>query len=130
MFNFSGKRPKIMGPNKGRLSRCPKTPNCVCSEDEDNSHHIAPLKYAGDVAVAMQRLAELIRTMEGATIAELKADYLRAEFKSSFFGFVDDVEFFSKDKGTLQVRSASRLGQADFGVNRRRIESIRAAFTA
>lgn len=127
MFNFSGKRPSL-GLKAGRLAPCPASPNCVCSQDTGKSHAIAPLTYQGDKAAAMVRLADLVKTMEGASIVESKPDYLRAEFKSGFFGFVDDVELWAKDAGLIHVRSASRLGKADFGVNRKRIEAIRAAF--
>jgi uncharacterized protein (DUF1499 family) len=53
-------------------------------------------------------------------------NYLYAEFTSAIMGFVDDVEFYL-DEGAkvIHVRSASRLGQSDLGVNRKRIETIR-----
>ena len=41
--------------------------------------------------------------------------------------YVDDVEFwFDPVNMVIQVRSASRLGKGDLGVNRARIESLRA----
>jgi uncharacterized protein (DUF1499 family) len=44
-------------------------------------------------------------------------------------GYIDDVEF-ALDAGAsvIHVRSASRLGESDLGLNRKRIESIRTAF--
>jgi len=57
-------------------------------------------------------------------IAE-KENYLYAEFRSKLLGYVDDVELFF-DGNAIQVRSASRLGRRDFGVNRNRIERLRA----
>jgi uncharacterized protein (DUF1499 family) len=64
-----------------------------------------------------------------ATIVEEKADYLHAEMRSLIFRFVDDVEFsLDADAGLINVRSASRVGYSDFGVNRRRMQRIRAAF--
>jgi uncharacterized protein (DUF1499 family) len=46
-------------------------------------------------------------------------------------GFVDDVEFYlDPTVGKIQMRAAARLGQSDLGVNRDRLEAIRAAFAA
>ena len=57
----------------------------------------------------------------------MKPDYLYAEYSSALFGFVDDVEFyFPPETHIIHVRSASRLGHSDLGVNRKRIEAIRA----
>ena len=66
--------------------------------------------------------------MPGATVIEEKPNYLYAEFRTKLLGFVDDVEFLLGD-GVIHVRSASRLGRRDFGVNRRRIESLRKILT-
>ena len=62
-------------------------------------------------------------------IITAEGKYLYAEFTSAIMGYVDDVEFFANpDKGIIEVRSASRLGESDLGVNRQRIEAIRANF--
>jgi hypothetical protein len=64
-----------------------------------------------------------------ARIVHRSSDFLRAEYASLIFGFVDDVEFwFPADHPVIHIRSASRTGSYDFGVNRRRIERIRAQF--
>jgi uncharacterized protein (DUF1499 family) len=63
-------------------------------------------------------------------VVTVKANYIHAEFRSRLFGFVDDVEFsFDEDPKTVHLRSASRTGYYDFGVNRKRMERIRAQFT-
>jgi uncharacterized protein (DUF1499 family) len=42
--------------------------------------------------------------------------------------YVDDVElYYDEPAGLVHVRSASRLGRRDFGVNRKRVEELRAA---
>ena len=125
MFNFTGKRPNDLGLKGGRLAPCPASPNCVCSQDQDKGHAVLPLRFSGDRRAAMRRLRAVVDGMQGATVIESTDDYLRAEFKSDFFGFVDDVEFFAMDPDLIHVRSASRLGKADFGVNRKRVETIR-----
>ncbi|MEM6839403.1 MAG: DUF1499 domain-containing protein [Cyanobacteria bacterium P01_C01_bin.120] len=130
---FSGSRPANIGVNEGRLTACPQSPNCVVSQgDEDAEHAIAPLSYDGDLAAAVERLRTLIEAQAGSEIIEQTDTYLYAEFTSKLMGFVDDVEFYfaPEESGTIHVRSASRLGQSDLGVNRKRIEAIRSAFSA
>jgi uncharacterized protein (DUF1499 family) len=55
--------------------------------------------------------------------------YLRVECMCAILRFVDDVEFyFDGNARVIHVRSASRLGKYDFSVNRKRVETIRAAW--
>jgi uncharacterized protein (DUF1499 family) len=124
MFKLTGKRPTDLGTASGRLKPCPGTPNCVCSQDQGQAA-IAPLAVGGTAKDAVKKLAGIVRAMKGGAVVEEREDYLRAEFSSGFFGFVDDVEFWAVDPKAVQVRSASRLGRDDFGVNRKRIEAIR-----
>lgn len=111
---------------KSRLAPCPKTPNCVSSKAPMDKHYVAPLRYTGNKDEAYRKLVDLISSQQRAQVVAEEANYLRAEFKSALFGFVDDVEFiFSEDQPVIDVRSASRVGYYDFGVNRRRVEHIR-----
>jgi uncharacterized protein (DUF1499 family) len=81
--------------------------------------------------VAWQRLREVIAARPRARIISETDTWLHAEFTSLVFRFVDDVEFLlDRDAGVIHCRSASRSGRSDFGVNRRRIEELRAAFAA
>lgn len=130
---FSGSRPSTLGVKEGRLAPCPKSPNCVVSQgEEDAEHAIAPLTFDSDMAAAVAKLREVVEAQEGSAVIEQTDTYLYAEFTSKLMGFVDDVEFYFSptEPGTIHVRSASRLGQSDLGVNRKRIEAIRAAFAA
>jgi uncharacterized protein (DUF1499 family) len=111
---------------KNRLAPCPKTPNCVSSIDPMDEHYVPPLRYTGDKDDAYRKLVALIASGQRARIVVKEANYLRAEFRSAILRFVDDVEFlFSEDQAVIDVRSASRVGYSDFGMNRRRIEDIR-----
>ncbi len=105
----------------------PKTPNCVSSiEPITNKHYIPPLGYSGEKEFAYRKLVIMIESDPRARIVAKQASYLRVEFRSAIFGFVDDVEFlFSSEQSVIEVRSASRVGYYDFGKNRRRIEDIR-----
>lgn len=129
---FAGKRPDNLGVKDGQLSDCPDSPNCVVSQGaRDAQHSIEPLTYGGDRSAAMARLKEIITGMPRTRIIEQSDDYLYAEFESKLMGFIDDVEFyFDSNAGVIQVRSAARLGKSDLGVNRKRIDAIRAQLAA
>ncbi len=131
----SAPTPRNLGVHGGRLTPCPSSPNCVCSQDRDKQHAIASFTYTGTRQAAMARLAKAIEGMYGAKIVEQSADYLHAEYTTRWMRFVDDVEFYAPadaSTGTklIQVRSASRIGYSDFGVNRKRVEAIRRRFEA
>lgn len=124
---FAGKRPTNIGVRSGRLAACPDTPNCVNSQSEDALHRIKPLTYNSTSAQPMADLKTVIQNLERMKIVTETENYLYAEFTSAFWGFVDDVEFLLDESDrVIHVRSASRLGQSDLGVNRKRIEMIRA----
>ncbi len=94
-------------------------------------HVIAPLRITGDPDAAFAKLETIVRGMDGASIVVSEPHYLRAEFRSKWLRFVDDAEFYLDTvAGVIHMRSASRLGRRDFGVNRARLEAVRAAFDA
>ena len=124
---FSWKRPNYLGVKDGRLAPPKRTPNCVSSQADpaDREHYIAPIAFNGPPS----DLRRTVEAMRGATVIEERPGYLYAEYRSPLLGFVDDVEFLFAD-GVLHVRSASRLGRRDFGVNRNRVEKLRRRLTA
>lgn len=128
---FAGSAPATLGARDGRLSPCPDRPNCVSSQASDDAHRVAGFAYSGDGAAAMKRLAAIIAAQEGARIVAQQPDYLHAEYQSRLMGFVDDLELTVNSAAHLiEVRSASRLGYGDLGVNRARVEKLHAAFAA
>jgi uncharacterized protein (DUF1499 family) len=130
---FSGKRPSNIGLHDGRLAPIKSSPNNVSSQapKDDIEHYIAPLKFRGNGAEALAALRTVIDAMERTLVVRHEGDYLYAEFRSKLMGYVDDVEFYLEEPdGVIHVRSASRLGRRDFGVNRARIEAIRRRFEA
>jgi uncharacterized protein (DUF1499 family) len=123
---FAGTRPSNIGVQAGKLAPCPNSPNCVSSQSQDTEHKIEPLAYNGTVTEAMAKLKQVIESLERTKIITETDNYLYAEFTTKLMGFVDDVEFLIDDNSkVIHVRSASRLGQSDLGVNRKRIETIR-----
>ena len=134
-FNvFSGSQPGGLGLRDGKLKPPSKAPNSVSSQAALWPDHaqreyagIAPLALRGDGPATIARLAQIIESMDGARIIERKPDYLYAQFTTKLMRFVDDAEFwFDPSSGVVQVRSASRIGRKDLGVNRARIEFLRA----
>jgi uncharacterized protein (DUF1499 family) len=128
MGMLSGRRPTRLGVADGRLQpvRAHLT-NAVSSTATTDYHRVAPLDASPDPQAAFARLRELVAGWDGARIVEERPGYLYAEFSTRWLGFVDDVEFLlDAPARTIQVRSASRLGRKDFGVNRARVEAIRA----
>ncbi len=122
MFNFSGTRPDDLGVNNGKLKSCPGTPNCVNSQSDNAAEKVEPLP-----AVPISEVKTVVESMERTTIITETDNYLYAEFKSKLMGYVDDVEFYlDPTENVIHVRSASRLGKSDLGVNRARVEEIRA----
>ncbi len=131
IFGCMAARPSALGVKDGKLSRCPRSPNCVSSQSEDRAHYVKPLEYTGTKEEAMKRIVAVIESMRRTKIVTKTNDYLHAEFRSLIFRFVDDVEFYFDDKGnTIHMRSASRVGYSDLGVNRKRVERIREVFDA
>jgi uncharacterized protein (DUF1499 family) len=130
LFSFSGSRPTNLGLHNDHFTECPSTPNCVNSFSSDSTHAIAPLKPA-NIEKAFADLKQVIESQPRTKIIESTENYLYAEFTSKIMGFVDDVEFYlDKADKAIQVRSASRLGESDLGVNRQRVESIRTQLSA
>ena len=112
----------------GRLRACPSSPNCVSSESDVASSRVEPLTFQGTPETAWGNLKETLRAM-GGRIEEERDGYLRATFTSKVFRFVDDVELrMVSTDGIIHVRSGSRVGYSDLGVNRKRVEKLRTLF--
>ena len=125
---FDRRRPTNLGVTDGRLAPPRRRPNCVSSQADpsDAEHYIAPIAFRGTAVEAMVAAKRAVESMERATIVREAPSYLYAEFRSRLLGYVDDLElYFDEKAGAFHVRSASRLGRRDFGVNRKRVEALR-----
>jgi uncharacterized protein (DUF1499 family) len=134
---LAGRRPADLGVRDGRLALCPTSPNCVSSQaaPDDAEHHVAPLAFPasaqGDPARTWAQLEAAVRSLERTVVVTLRPDYLHAECSSALLGFVDDLEcLLDRGARVVHVRSASRVGYSDLGVNRRRVEELRARLAA
>jgi uncharacterized protein (DUF1499 family) len=118
-------------PAVHQLAPCPERPNCVSSLARDATHRVEPLPLRGSPEQALARLREIIEAMPRTSVDELGERHLKARFRSRIFRFVDDVELVvDAEAGLVHVRSASRLGYSDLGVNRQRVEAIRSRYLA
>jgi uncharacterized protein (DUF1499 family) len=109
---------------------CPDTPNCVSSLAKDPARRIDPLPLRDNPPRSMMLLIRVISSMPRVTIVSTSPERIEAEFRS-ILGFVDDVLFvLSAEQGIIHVRSSSRKGSWDLGVNRRRVERIRRKYLA
>ncbi len=131
-LSVTSPKPAIPGVVDGKLPLCPKSPNCVCSFNEDEKHAIKPIRFQGDPEEAFLLLQEEIKKLPRVKKVPLtkevsaEAEYIHYEFTSLIFRYVDDVEFLLEpEEKLIHVRSASRAGHSDLNANRERIEQIR-----
>lgn len=111
------------------IKSCPDKPNCVSSTAEDKSHNIEPLSFEGEASAAFERVRAVMKALPRTKLVGEEAGYLKYEVRTRIMRFVDDVEFgLNEERGVIDVRSASRVGYSDMGVNRKRVETIRSAF--
>ncbi|MEK7483687.1 MAG: DUF1499 domain-containing protein [Planctomycetota bacterium] len=116
-----------LGVQEGKFTPLPNRPNCVSSQTEVSEKKVEPLSFQGPIANARQKLLQCIQQIPTATILLQKENYIRVETRSSLLGFIDDTEFYLEE-GKIQIRASSRLGYSDFGVNRKRVDTIRNLF--
>lgn len=128
----SASRPTTLGVHAGRLTDCASSPNCVASQAaREDDHFVEPLTFTGDADVAWNAAMAAAKALAGATVVEERDGYLWVECTSRVFRFVDDLELqLAAETRRIDVRSASRLGYSDLGVNRARIERLRRDFEA
>ena len=132
---LQGKAPADLGVQQGKLKGLSFTDNSISSQADLYPDHpqrkyssIAPLAVRVDGVTTIAKLKGIVEGMDGAKVITNVPDYLYAQFTTSLMKYVDDVEFwFDPNNNVIQVRSASRLGKSDLGVNRERIEVVRAA---
>ncbi|MCK5545059.1 MAG: DUF1499 domain-containing protein [Desulfobulbaceae bacterium] len=122
----TGKGPHASDVPGAEIAGCPDKPNCVSSEAKTEKHHIEPFYVKGDISKNWLQIQKLVEACPRTKIITQTDVYLHAESRSLIFRFVDDLELLlNPASGVVAVRSASRKGYSDFGVNRRRVEELR-----
>lgn len=113
------------GIKDGKLLECPSSPNCVSTQTRQAEKKMSSLPFSGDRESSKQKILAIVNSMNRVRIASETDVYLHAEFRSTLFRFVDDVEFFFDEReNVIHFRSASRTGYSDMGVNRKRMAEI------
>lgn len=126
-----------LGIENGQLTQCPDKPNCVSSFLKTEQHYIKPIIITSTRLEIKGDIVKIVNELKNSKITVLENNYVRAEFSSKVFGFVDDVEFYFPETNStetnstetiIQIRSGARVGYSDFNVNRNRMEKIRIKF--
>ena len=135
---FQSSAPTDIGVRDGRLKPPSSTDNSVTSQaalypdpPQRSYSTIAPLALRGDGSATLAKIKTIVEAMPGARVVSSQPDYLYAQYTTLLMKYVDDVEFwFDPAAQVVQVRSASRVGKSDLGVNRKRVEAVRAALAS
>src|SRR5690349_3307247 len=135
---LQGTVPTDLGVHDGKLKPPSMTENSVTSQAALYPDHpqrkyadIAPLALKGNGPATIAKIKAIVEGMDGAKVVRSEPDYLYAQYTTKLMKYVDDVEFwFDPAAKVIQVRSASRVGSGDLGVNRKRVEAVRAALEA
>ncbi|MFX1346921.1 MAG: DUF1499 domain-containing protein [Promethearchaeota archaeon] len=123
------KRKRRLGIIDGKFHPCPKSPKCVSSQNNDKKHKMEPIKYETSLEEAKLRLISVINAFKHVKLISETDNYLYYEFRTKFWRFVDDVEFYFDDsKKIIDFRSSARFGYYDLGVNRNRMIKIKKSF--
>ena len=126
LLSFTAASPNNLGVSNGQLAKCPDSPNCVSTQSASDSQKMDPIPFDGLATGQVEKIKRIVADeFSKAKLVGESEYYLRYEFKSLIFRFVDDVEFFVDDENkVIHFRSASRVGHSDMGVNRKRMERI------
>ncbi len=125
LASCGGARPESLGVKEARLGDCPESPNCVSSQASDDEHRVAPFRLVAYSDASWAAVQERVAALPRTTIVTASENYLHAECRSRLLRFVDDLELYLRPEDALvEVRSASRVGYSDLGVNRRRVETL------
>ncbi|MFW9942363.1 MAG: DUF1499 domain-containing protein [Candidatus Thorarchaeota archaeon] len=123
------KRKKKLGIIDGKFHPCPKSPKCVSSQSTNKKHKMEPIKYEISLEEAKSKLISIINAFKRVKLISETENYLYFEFRTRFWRFVDDVEFFFDDtKKIIHFRSSARFGYYDWGVNKNRMIKIKKSF--
>ena len=126
MISFTSSQPENLGVANGQLAKCPTSPNCVSTQAEDALHSMEPIPFVGSATEFLEKIKIVVDSeFCRAKLMSESESYLRFEFKSLVFRFIDDVEFFVDDEmSVVHFRSAARVGHSDLGTNRKRMNKI------
>lgn len=114
--------PKNLGVFQSKFKNCPDKPNCISSfSKKDSAHYIDPIDVKEPKDIVIKKILNIIKLTKNSKIIKNQNDYIHMEVSSDIFKFVDDVEFFFGVSGKIHMKSKSRVGHSDLGVNKKRL---------
>ncbi|WP_394182181.1 DUF1499 domain-containing protein [Marinomonas posidonica] len=123
---MNNQMPEGLGVTNGQLKLCFSSPNCISTQADqsDEVHFAEPLVYSGNRQDVQLRI-EAYMLRQGAKLVDHSLGYAHFEVESDIVGYIDDIEFYlPKSDSVVHIRSASRVGYSDFGINRDRVRQI------
>tara|TARA_B110000881_G_C18421099_1_gene435987 strand:+ start:142 stop:603 length:462 start_codon:yes stop_codon:yes gene_type:complete len=118
-----------LGHQNGVLTTLPKTPNAIGSQTPDHNKLVAPLNFKGNIIESREKLKVAAINIGDVDLMQEEENYLYFVFKSKNLKFKDDVEFYLDESDeVIHVRSSSRVGTSDMGVNLKRYEAIKQTY--
>jgi len=125
-LGFKSQNGSAPGLVDSRLTPCPNKPNCICTEFPNHKLHYANAINYNELN--LDKISEAIQSI-GGTITIHKDNYIAATFTSRLFKYVDDFELrIDTENKLIHIRSASRVGNSDMGINLKRIENFKEKF--
>ena len=129
MFVKNNLSPNYLGVNGGMLAKMPKTPNAVSSQTEEKDKKVEALEFKGNLVDSKKQVIKAIESYGNAKIIKNETNYIYVVVTTGIMKYHDDVEFyFDESKKLIQIRSASRIGYSDMGLNRERYNKIKEVY--
>jgi uncharacterized protein (DUF1499 family) len=126
LWGCSGNPAERQNSEPSGILDCPDTPNCVSSLAKNPKYRVEPFKLKKDPETSWDMVNKTVGSLSRTKIVSANSSDIHAECRSMIFRFVDDLTLhLTASKGIIHIRSASRIGYSDLGVNRRRVENLR-----
>jgi len=126
LWGCSGNPKERQNSESSGFLDCPDTPNCVSSLAKNPKYRVEPFKLKNDPKTSWGIVQKTVASLSRTKIVSADNSDIHAECKSMIFRFVDDLTLhLNPSNGIIHIRSASRIGYSDLGVNRHRVESLR-----
>jgi uncharacterized protein (DUF1499 family) len=126
LWGCTGNRTERHDNKKSAFLDCPDTPNCVSSLATNPKYRVEPFKLKKDPETSWDMVQKTVGSLPRTKIISADNSDIHAECSSMIFRFVDDLMLhLNPSKDIIHIRSASRIGYFDLGVNRDRVENLR-----
>lgn len=126
LWGCSGNPTERQNSESSGLLDCPDTPNCVSSLAKNPKYRVEPFKLNKDLKTSWDMVQNTVGSLPRTKVVSADNNKIHAECRSMIFRFIDDLTLnLTPSNGIIHIRSASRTGYSDLGVNRRRVENLR-----